>query len=199
MILECPIESFDQLFEGPELFRLGIKVLQANHLLMADVGRIQFLRIEEMDASGVSGVTVRNNSDFLVITSSPDSFLHGDNRWQSSPVVGNVIGRDFEAFAGDEEKYVLIFAQHLDVGLIASRDIIYLTFMTEVEAVTVPGSTGSVIEHRLMRDLHTEDISEDSRSLSGRDGKRDIEGQDQAEDILAVMDFGQFDRRFVRR
>jgi hypothetical protein len=62
--------------------------------------------------------------------------------------------------------------------------------MPEVEAVTVPGGTGSVIEHRLIRDLDTEDISEDSRSLSGRNGKRDIEGQDQAEDILAVMDFG---------
>ena len=152
-----------------------------------------------MDASGISGVTVRNESDFLVITSSPDSFLHSDNRWQGSPVACNVIGGDFKAFAGDEEKHVLIFAQHLDVGFIASRDIIDLSFMSEVKAVTVPGSTGSVIEHSLMRDLDTEDISEDSRSFSGRDGKRDIEGEDQSEDILAVMNFRQFDRGLVRR
>lgn len=37
MILERSVESFDQLLECPELFRLGIKVLQADHLLMADV------------------------------------------------------------------------------------------------------------------------------------------------------------------
>ena len=71
--------------------------------------------------------------------------------------------------------------------------------MSEVKAVTVPSSTGSVIEHSLMRDLDTEDISEDSRSFSGRDGKRDIEGEDQSEDILAVMNFRQFDRGLVRR
>lgn len=152
-----------------------------------------------MDSSGIRGVTIANKSYLLIVSSCTDSLSHRDNCRQSSPVVGNVIGRDFEAFAGDEEKYVLIFAQHLDVSLIASRDIIDWPFMPEVEAVTVPSCTGSVIEHRLMRDLHTEDISEDSRSLSGRDGKRDIEGKDQAEDILTIMDFGQFDRRFVRR
>lgn len=124
VILERPVESFDQLFEGPELFRLGIEVLQPDYLLVADGGRIQFLCIEEMDASGIRGVAIRNESDFLVITSSPDCFLHRDNRWQGSPVVSNVIGGDFKAFAGDAEKHVLIFAQHLDVGLIASRDII---------------------------------------------------------------------------
>lgn len=37
MILEGPVEPFDQLFEGSELLRLGIKVLQADHLLVADV------------------------------------------------------------------------------------------------------------------------------------------------------------------
>jgi len=37
VILERPVESFDQLLEGSELFRLGIEVLQADHLLMADV------------------------------------------------------------------------------------------------------------------------------------------------------------------
>ena len=124
MILERSVESFDQLFECPELFRLGIEVLQADHLLVADVRSIQFLGIEEMDTSGIRGVAIRNESDFLVITSSPDSLLHSDYRWQGSPVVSNVIGGDFEAFAGDEEKYVLIFAEHLDVSLIASRDII---------------------------------------------------------------------------
>lgn len=152
-----------------------------------------------MDASGIRGVAIRNESNFLVITSSPDGLLHSDNRWQGSPVVSNVIGGDFEAFAGDEEKYVLIFAEHLDVSLIASRDIIDWPFMSAVKAMTVPGGTGSVIEHSLMRDLDTEDISEDSRSLSGWNRKRDIESQDQAEDILTVMDFGQLDRRLVRR
>ena len=37
VILERPVEPFDQLLEGSELFRLGIEVLQADHLLMADV------------------------------------------------------------------------------------------------------------------------------------------------------------------
>lgn len=110
-----------------------------------------------------------------------------------------MISRDFQVLAGDKEEHVMVFAQHLDVGLITGTDGVYRSFMFQVEAVAVPGRPGSVIEHRLMRDLHTEDISEDSRSLSGWDGKRDIEGQDQAENILTVMDFGKLDRRLVRR
>lgn len=37
MILEGSVEPFDQLLEGSELFGLGIEVLQADHLLVADV------------------------------------------------------------------------------------------------------------------------------------------------------------------
>jgi len=110
-----------------------------------------------------------------------------------------VIRRDFETFTGNEEEHVLVFAEHLDVGLITGTDVLDGPFMLQVEAVTVPGGTGSIIEYRLMRDLDTEDLSEDRRRLSGRDSKRDIEGQDQAEDILAVMDSGQFDQGLVRR
>lgn len=106
-----------------------------------------------------------------------------------------MVSRDFEGFASDEEEHVIVLAQHLDVGLITGADVIDRPFMPEVETVTVPGGTGCVIEHCLMRNLHTEDISENSSSLSGRNGKRDIESQDKAEDILTVMDFGKFDRR----
>ena len=152
-----------------------------------------------MDSSGIRGVAIRNESNLLIVSSCTDSFPHRDNRRQGSPVVSNVVGRDFQVLAGNEEEDVMVFAQHLDIGLITGADGVNRSFMPEVETVTVPGGPGSIIEHRLMRNLHTEDISENSRSLSGRDGKRDIEGQDQAEDILTVMDFGQFDRRFVRR
>lgn len=152
-----------------------------------------------MDSSWIRGVAIRNKSNLLIVSNCTDSLPHRDNRRQGSPIVSNVVGRDFQVLAGDEEEHVMVLAQHLYVGLITGADVIDLTFMSEVEAMTVPGGPGSVIEHRLMRDLHAKDISEDSRSLSGRDCKRDIEGQYQTKDILAVMDFGKFDRRFVRR
>jgi len=142
-----------------------------------------------MDTSGIRRVTITNKSYLLIVISCTDSLPHRDNRWQGSSAVSNVIGRDFQVLAGDKEEDVMVFTQHLNVGLITGADGVYRSFMPEVETVTVPGRTGSVIEDRLMRNLHTEDISEDSSSLSGWDGKRDIEGQDKAEDILAVMNF----------
>lgn len=150
VILERPVEPFDQLLKGSKLFRLGIKVLQADHLLVADFRRVKLLRIEEMDPSGIRGVTISNESDLLTVSSGTDSFPHSDHSRQGSPVVSNVVSRDFEGFAGDEEEHVMVFAQHLNVGLITGADVIDTPFMPEVKAMTVPGGTGCIIEHSLM-------------------------------------------------
>jgi len=68
----------------------------------------------------------------------------------------------------------------------------------EIEVVAVEGGRGGIIQHRLIRNPDTEDISQDGSGFSGRDGVGHIEGQDKAENILGVMDSRQVYGRFFR-
>ena len=57
---------------------------------------------------------------------------------------------DFQVIGRDEEEYVLMFAQDLDVGFITGRYVINQTFVLEIEPVAVPGGTGGIIKNGLM-------------------------------------------------
>jgi hypothetical protein len=59
--------------------------------------------------------------------------------------------------------------------------------------VAVVGGRLGVIERGLIRDGDIKDLSRDIGSFAGGDSKRDVEGQDEAEDVLRVMDSSDVD------
>lgn len=199
MILEGSVEALNELLEGSVLFGLGIKVLETNNLFMLNRLGIISLGINEMNASWIRRVSVADKGYLLISRSSPDGFIHSDNGRLSAPVVGHVIRGDFQALGRDKEEDIMVLAQDLDVGLITGRDIIDMAFVFEIESVAVPSGASGIIENGLMRNLDTEDFAQDLSSFSGRNGERNIEGQNQAKHVFAVMDSRQLDRRFVWR
>lgn len=171
MILVSSVEPLNELLEGSVLLRLGIKVLEANHLFMLNRLGIISLGIYEMDASWIRRVSVADKGYLLIGRSSPDGFIHSDNGRLSAPVVGHVIRGDFQVLCRDKKEDVMVLAQDLDVGLITCRDIIDMAFVLEIKSVAVPGGTGGIIENCLMRNLDTEDFAQDLSSFSGRNGE----------------------------
>jgi hypothetical protein len=69
--------------------------------------------------------------------------------------------------------------------------------MGHIKAMTIKGGSGGIIQHRLVGDGDTEYRSKDRRCLSGAQGKGDIKGKDEAEDIGCVVDSGQVDGRML--
>jgi len=109
-----------------------------------------------------------------------------------------VVSSDFEAFRGDEEENVVMLAEDLDVGFIASRNGINEALMLEIEAVAVKGGRCGIVQHRLVRNPDTEDISQNGSGFAGRDGEGYIECEDKSEDVLGVMDPRQINGWFIR-
>jgi len=54
----------------------------------------------------------------------------------------------------------------------------------EIEAVAVESGRRGIVQHRLVGNPDTEDISQDGSGFTGRDGKGHVEGKDKAEHIL---------------
>lgn len=58
------------------------------------------------------------------------------------------------------------------------------------------GGGFSVVEDGLVRDADIEDVLQDEGGFSGADGEGDVEGQDEAEDVLGVVNSVNVDVRF---
>jgi len=65
--------------------------------------------------------------------------------------------------------------------------------------VAVEGGCGCIVKDCLIGDPDVEYGFQNSGSFSGRDCERDIERQNQAEDIFRIMDFTEIDNGFTRR
>lgn len=156
------------------------------------------LGIQEVYPCGVGGIAIGNEGDLLAWFCGSQSFVHGDHRGLCSSVIRHVVGSDFQILSGDKEEDEVMLCQDLDVGFITCGDVIDLTFTGKVDPVTIESRRGSVVENRLIGDMNLEDRLHDDRSLSGRDRKRDIEGQDKAEDVFGVVDSCKIDRWSLR-
>lgn len=64
--------------------------------------------------------------------------------------------------------------------------------------MAVVGGGLGVIEDGLVRDADIKDILQDIGGFAGRDGEGHVEGQDEAEDVLRVMDPSNVDVGFKR-
>jgi hypothetical protein len=78
-----------------------------------------------------------------------------------------MVGRDLVIFGRDEEEHKVVFPHDLDVGLIASADLINGSLMGEVEGMAVGGGCGGIIEDGLVGEVDAEDGTEDESGLSG--------------------------------
>ena len=106
-----------------------------------------------------------------------------------------MIGRDLVRFGIEEKEGVVMFAGHTDISFIAGGRIAERGFMTEVEVVAVVGGSLSVVEDRLITEGDVKDLAQDLGGFTSRECKRDMEGQDQAEQIGRAMNAGQVQER----
>lgn len=62
--------------------------------------------------------------------------------------------------------------------------------------MAVIGGGFGVVEDGLVRDTDIKDVLKNERSFSGADGEGDVEGQDEAKDVLRVVDPPDIDEWF---
>jgi hypothetical protein len=88
-----------------------------------------------------------------------------------------------------------MFAGHPDISFIAGGRIPEWGFMTEVEVGTVVGGRLGVVEDGLIAEGHVKDLAQDLSGFTSRERERDMEGQDQAEQIRRAMNASQVQER----
>ena len=118
---------------------------------MLDSGAIVFLGIQEKDAGGIGWITVTDESDILPRCCGAARLIHGDDGRLCSPVIGHVIGCDFQVPRGDEEKDVLLFSQDLYIGFIACLDVIDLAFVGHVETAAIKNRSPTLLFNHLLQ------------------------------------------------
>ncbi len=72
-----------------------------------------------------------------------------------------------------------------------------MTFISQIEGMTVKSGSGGVIEDCLIRDIDVKDRPKNESSFSGSDSKRDVKSEDKAEDIGSIMNFSKIDFRII--
>ncbi len=191
MVFESSVESFNELFEGSVGCRLVVEILESDDF---PVGKVFFsLGIQEVYPCRVGGVAIGHEDEGLVWVGGANGFFHGDDGGERFSVIGHVVGGDFEALGREEEEDIVAFAHDLDVGLIACADFVDGSLILEVEAVAVEGSGRGIVQDCLIGDGDTEYGAEDEGRFSGAQGKGDIEGEDEAEDMGSFVDSGEID------
>jgi len=129
-----------------------------------------------VDSGCVGGVSVCDDSEFLIGGCCADGLGHGDGGGQYVSVIGEVVSGDFKRFGGDEEEDEVMFASDLDVGFICGADRIDGAFSLEIKEVAVVGGALSVIEDGLVGDGDVKDIAQDEGCFSSGDGAGDVKG-----------------------
>lgn len=119
--------------------------------------------------------------------------MHGSYSWLSASVICDVIGRNFEALGRDKEEDVIMLALDFDIGFITGAYGVDRSFMLQIEGMAVESGSRSVIEDGLIRDLDVKDRAENEGGFSGSDSKRDVKGEDKAEDIGSIVNFREID------
>ena len=87
----------------------------------------------------------------------------------------------------------MVLAGDADIGFVAGGGGAEGTFVTEVESVAVVSRGLGIVEHGLIAEGHAEDLAQDLRGLARREGKRDVEGEDEAEHVGRAMQAGEVD------
>ncbi len=86
------VESFNDLFESPELGGDFIEILEADDLFESDLVIFVAFFVEEHDAGSIGRVGVSDEGEFLVGIGGTDGFVHGDDGGESLAVIRDVVG-----------------------------------------------------------------------------------------------------------
>ncbi len=140
-----------------------------------------------MDAVGISRVAVGDEDEALFRSGGANGFAHGDGRRERAAGVGDMISGNLPTAGGDEEKGIAVLTADFDVGFIAGAVVIDLAFMGQIEKVAIISGGLGIIEHGLIGDGDAEDLPKHLCGFAGADGKGDVEGQNQPDQMRRVM------------
>src|SRR5262250_246192 len=97
----------------------------------------------------------------------------------------------------EKQEGVLMLPGDANVGLVSRGGVAQGGFAAEVEGVAIVGRTLGIVEDGLIAEGYAEDLTQDLSGLAGREGKGDMEGQDQPQHIGRAMNAGQVDGRSI--
>ena len=146
-----------------------------------------------MDAVGIGRIPVGDEHNHLVGLCRTRGFAHGDGGRQRAAGVGDVISRNLSTDGGDKEKDIAVLTADFDVGFIAGAVVIDLAFIGQIEEMAIISGGLGIVEHGLIRDGDPEDLPEYLRGFAGAEGKGDVEGQNQPDQMRRVMNFAEVD------
>jgi hypothetical protein len=102
------------------------------------------------------------------------------------------MGRDLVGGRIEEEEGEVMLGD-ADIGFITGGGMAEGSFVAEVEEVAVVGRGLSIVEDGLVAEAHAEDLAQDESGFASGEGKGDVEGQDQPQQIGRAMNAGQVD------
>ena len=200
VVLVGAIEAFDELLEGAKFFRYGVEIFQADHLSQGvrRLGR-GAMRVEEVQAGLISGVAVGDEAQGPVLGQGARGFPQRHGGGQSIALGSDVIGRDVMSLGIEKEKSVVVLAVDAEVGFIAGGGVAEGALVAEVEGVAGVSGRLGIVEDGLVAEGHAEDLPEDLGGLARRQGKRDVESEDEAEHVGRALQTGQVDGGTIGR
>jgi hypothetical protein len=95
-----------------------------------------------MDASGIRGITVGYESNFLFWFRSADGFPHSDNGRLLTPVISDMVGCDLMVLRRDKKENIVVLTGNFDIGFIASAYVINIAFVLKIEGMAVISGGG---------------------------------------------------------
>ena len=114
--------------------------------------------IDEVKTSSIGGITVSDESDFLIGLSCSSGFGHSHGSWQDVSGVGDVVGGNFTITSRDEKECISMLASDFDVGFIAATMIVDFTFESQVEVMAIGCCSLNVVEHSLIGNRASKDL-----------------------------------------
>lgn len=189
------IESFDELFEGAVLRGRFVEVFQAEDLGEGEgVRQVFFLAfgVDEVNAGGVGAQAIEDEMGFASRCGASD-FVHGDNGVLGVAFGGDMIAGDLVGLRPHEEKRVGLLPVDFDENFVAGTEGIGRPFVREIELVQVTGGSLAVVEDGLVGQRNLEDLAQNACSHPRAEPVRDVEGENEADDVVGTVDAGEID------
>ena len=192
MVFVGAMEAFDELLKGAEFLRDGVEIFQTDDLPqgMRGLGR-GAVGVEEVHASLISGVAIGDEAQGLVFGESARGLAQSHGGGQGIALRGEVIGRDVMPVGIEKEESVWVLTGDADIGFVAGGGVAERGFVAKVEGVAVMSGGLGVVEDGRVAEGHPEDSLQDLGGLAGGEGKRDVEGQHQAQHLGRTVQTGE--------
>ena len=139
MMFESSIETFNELFEGSELSRDGIKVLKADNQFMSDWVVGWTSSVDKIDRFDISGIAVGNGGDILVGSGGADRFVDSDSSGEDIFRMVEMVSRDGAGMGRNKEEGIESFSQDFDISFVAGNEVIDGAFESQVKLMAEEG------------------------------------------------------------